>query len=122
MLVCHKGPLCSAPGASRQSGTSLARSSSGVARGGLPTLLSNRTDCCRTLRSTGPRLTVSGQLYHPDCFVCKACHKPFPTHQFMIKDGDAYHSACLPQEPVVICAKCRQTIGCVDAQQLTESR
>uniref|UniRef100_K3WFM1 LIM zinc-binding domain-containing protein n=1 Tax=Globisporangium ultimum (strain ATCC 200006 / CBS 805.95 / DAOM BR144) TaxID=431595 RepID=K3WFM1_GLOUD len=57
----------------------------------------------------GPRLTVSGQLYHPNCFVCK----PFPTHQFMIKDGDAYHPNCLPSQAaaVVTCAKCQGDIG-----------
>lgn len=63
----------------------------------------------------GPRLTVSDKLYHPDCFVCKQCRKPFPTHQFMIKDGDAYHPKCLPVEAAVTvaCAKCHHDIGCV---------
>lgn len=64
---------------------------------------------------SGPRLTVSEKLYHPDCFVCKQCRKPFPTHQFLIKDGDAYHPNCLPVETVVTatCAKCHHDIGCV---------
>lgn len=43
--------------------------------------------------------------------MCKACRKPFPTHQFLIKDGDAYHPNCCPTEAVVTCAKCRGDIG-----------
>lgn len=61
----------------------------------------------------GSRLRVAGQVFHPDCFVCTACAKPFPTPKFSMKDGDPYHSACLPTAPEVLCAQCFKTIGCV---------
>lgn len=55
--------------------------------------------------SSGSRLNVNGQTYHPDCFVCAGCKKPFPSGQFKIKDGKFFHDECL-QIPVVTCAGC----------------
>lgn len=73
---------------------------------------------CGTRRA-GPRLRVSGELYHPDCFTCTACHQPFPTPKFSIKDGKPFHAECVPKAPVVPCTACHCDIGCVSALSRT---
>lgn len=69
----------------------------------------------------GPRLRVAGQTYHPDCFTCTACRKPFPTNKFSLKDGVPYHAECLPKAPVVPCTQCGVDIGWVPSRHASRA-
>ena len=53
----------------------------------------------------GPQLTALGQIYHPQCFVCVACHQPFPAGSFCPKGDppEPYHQSCAEQ---LFCDRC----------------
>jgi hypothetical protein len=39
-------------------------------------------------------VTANNRTYHRECFQCTACHEPFTTAKFQLKDGDPYHVEC----------------------------
>jgi len=44
----------------------------------------------------GKRMSAMNQKWHPECFLCKHCNKPFgPTDGFVEGDDGAYHESCL---------------------------
>ncbi|SPO31973.1 related to Paxillin [Ustilago trichophora] len=39
-------------------------------------------------------ITALGGKYHPECFTCSACKRPFEDTQFFVKDGKPYDEEC----------------------------
>lgn len=39
-------------------------------------------------------IAALGGKYHPECFTCWSCRRPFEDTQFFVKDGKAYDEAC----------------------------
>lgn len=53
---------------------------------------------------------ANGNNYHPDCFQCTACHQPFTTARFQLKDGDPYHMDCYRTLFLPRCEVCEEFI------------
>ena len=42
-------------------------------------------------------ITALGGKYHPECFTCTQCRRPFEDTQFFVKDGKPYDEGMLPR-------------------------
>ncbi|XP_068506855.1 actin-binding LIM protein 3 isoform X2 [Syngnathus scovelli] len=83
-------------------------------------LYGTRCDRCNTF-ITGEVVSALGRTYHPKCFVCGVCSKPFPIGDRVTFSGkdcvcqQCSHSLAKPNEPIKIhgpshCAGCRAEI------------
>nr|XP_057919604.1 actin-binding LIM protein 3 isoform X5 [Doryrhamphus excisus] len=83
-------------------------------------LYGTRCDRCETF-ITGEVVSALGRTYHPKCFVCSVCSKPFPIGDRVTFSGkdcvcqQCSHSLVKPNEPIKIhgpshCAGCRAEI------------
>lgn len=61
--------------------------------------------CHKDLGTQG-HVTVDGTNYHPNCFVCTGCHKPFDG-RFEIQDGKPFHDQC---RQLTECPACHKDI------------
>ncbi len=51
-------------------------------------------------------LTALGATWHPEHFVCAACHKPIGNTRFQLHEGAPYHPECYRQYIAARCAYC----------------
>ncbi|XP_072768452.1 actin-binding LIM protein 3 isoform X1 [Nerophis lumbriciformis] len=83
-------------------------------------LYGTRCNCCGNF-ITGEVVSALGRTYHPKCFVCSVCSKPFPIGDRVTFSGkdcvcqQCSHSLTKPNEPIKIhgpshCAGCRAEI------------
>src|SRR3990172_3449938 len=49
---------------------------------------------------------VDGQLFHPECFVCKACGEQIRDEYVKGSDGSFYHRVCLNRLQQIRCDYC----------------
>ncbi len=59
---------------------------------------------------TGSYLTALGATWHPEHFVCAACHRPIDDAQFNVHEGVPYHSVCYLNRIAPRCAYCHKPI------------
>src|SRR2546421_3302506 len=58
----------------------------------------------------GSYLTALGAKWHPEHFVCAACHRPIDDAQFNLHEGAPYHSECYLNRIAPRCAYCHKPI------------
>ncbi len=67
--------------------------------------------CDRCKRKiTGSYTSALGGNYHPGCFVCQGCGKPFDGAGFYEKDGRAFCRACYVEKFSKKCVACGKGI------------
>ncbi len=54
----------------------------------------------------GSYLTTLGATWHPEHFLCTACHKPIGNTRFQLYEEAPYHSECYSQQVAPRCAYC----------------
>ena len=54
----------------------------------------------------GSYFTALGATWHPEHFLCAACHKPIGDTQFQLHEGAPYHTECYLQRVAPRCAYC----------------
>lgn len=54
----------------------------------------------------GSYLTALGATWHPEHFLCAACHKPMGNTRFQLYEGAPYHPECYRQRVAPRCAYC----------------
>lgn len=58
----------------------------------------------------GYYITALGAAWHPEHFVCAACHQPLDRTQFNVLEGEPYHSECYHERVDPRCAYCHKPI------------
>lgn len=70
------------------------------------------SECSGCGRALGGTWTNAlGKKFHPDCFVCTGCHRPFAGQTFSVKDGEPFHEACAVEIFHPDCSHCGRKIG-----------
>src|SRR5947209_822072 len=59
---------------------------------------------------SGSYITALGATWHPEHFVCFACHRPIDDAQFNMHEGAPYHSECYLNRIAPRCAYCHKPI------------
>jgi DNA-directed RNA polymerase subunit RPC12/RpoP len=59
---------------------------------------------------SGSYITALGAAWHPEHFVCFACHRPIDDAQFNMHEGAPYHSECYLNRIAPRCAYCHKPI------------
>ncbi len=54
----------------------------------------------------GSYITALGATWHPEHFLCAACHKPIGNARFNLHEGAPYHPECYRQQVAPRCAYC----------------
>ena len=60
--------------------------------------------CGQAIR--GAYITALGDTWHPEHFLCAACHRPIGEATFYQHQGQAYHTECYRREVAPRCAYC----------------
>lgn len=64
--------------------------------------------CKNLFKNAQKRIEYRGQDYHPECFVCSGCTKPFGGESFFNKENEGlFCHACHQERYVSKCAKCQ---------------
>lgn len=59
---------------------------------------------------SGHYLTALGTAWHPEHFVCAACHRPIDDAQFNVHEGAPYHTSCYLNRLAPRCAYCHKPV------------
>src|SRR5579863_7334638 len=54
----------------------------------------------------GPYVNALGAVWHPEHFVCAACHSPIDSASFDVYENKPYHHACYIERVAPRCAVC----------------
>ena len=54
----------------------------------------------------GDYVNALGAVWHPEHFVCAACHLPIGSTSFNVRDNKPYHPACYAEQVAPRCAAC----------------
>ena len=55
-------------------------------------------------------MSALGRQFHPECFVCGVCQKPFDGGKYYEKDGVAYCQPHYNERFAQMCAKCNKPV------------
>jgi LIM domain/Protein DA1 len=58
----------------------------------------------------GQYITALNAAWHPEHFLCAACHRPIADNRFNVKDDQPYHPQCYVERVAPRCASCGQPL------------
>lgn len=59
----------------------------------------------------GAYVNALGAVWHPEHFVCAACHLPFGSSSYYVHENQAYHQACYMERVAPRCAVCGKPLA-----------
>ena len=65
---------------------------------------------CNEVIKDGTVVNAMGHRWHPDCFACTKCDKPFPSLRFFREEGRPYCEGCYMDEFCERCAGCGEAV------------